>query len=108
MDEAGITKGAIHENLVAWQTTRYMSDVQHMGEVDSDTVFYDISSGVKRRVTTRESRLRVHHVYHPYLLFGRSFGSGRSEYYVANMVQLGVVDATGHVIEGDGVLEPPE
>lgn len=105
--EAGIGDGVIHEKLVMWNTTRHMSEIG-IFEPNSDIELYDIDSGVLRRITTLESRLRIGALHFPYALVGRSLGSNAQEHYVLDLVQLGVVDAEGRVIPGDSVLDPPQ
>jgi hypothetical protein len=76
----------------------------------SDIELYGIASGTSRRLTSAESNLRVRAIDVPYHLFihrlflGHSF---QNDFYVANLEALGVIDATGTLIPGDPVIDPP-
>ena len=59
-------------------------------------------------MTTRESTLRVHDIHFPYALMGFWIATYYIDYYVANLLTLGLVDESGQVIPGDPVLEPPD
>jgi hypothetical protein len=100
--------GTVHQNLVAWTTGKYRED-QDPGIRPADIEVYDIDTGISRRVTTRPSMLRQVQVFFPYLIIVDVLGQERNmdDYYVAHLVRLGITDAQGHVIAGEGVLEPP-
>ncbi|MFC1482279.1 hypothetical protein ACFL51_00580 [Myxococcota bacterium] len=100
-----LAEGRIHERIIAYNTNSYQGESMPF---PSDIEIYDIDSSLKRRVTTQACNLRVADVFLPYLLVVdvRSF-QNNNPWYIYNLVQLGIVDADGHVIEGEGVIDPP-
>jgi len=104
---AGITHGAIHDNVVIWGTSKHMDQVGAF-ETSFDIEAYDIRSGLYRRITTAPSRWRVQDVYLPYMTLIRSDYNGSYNYAVADLRGLGVIDADGNLAPGEGVLVPPE
>lgn len=102
-----ILGGAIHEHLVIWNTTKH-SEPTEFGEVSSDVEIYDLETGVYRRLTTAPSTLAAVNIYYPFVQFTRPLGNYVNEYYVGDLEALGVVDATGNVIPGDPVIDPPQ
>ncbi|MFH2010161.1 MAG: hypothetical protein ABI333_26420 [bacterium] len=106
-NDYGIPEPHIHGNLMAWHTTKYTG-----GTVvpPVDVELYDIETGVHRRLTTRESNLSPAALHFPYLLLGDLLELStemQKDWYVANLVELGVTDTQGNLIPGGAVLEPP-
>jgi hypothetical protein len=99
-------RGAVGGNLVAWATDKYGGGLGQPNDIE----MYDIRSGRFRRLTTRASELRPHALQFPYLLIYDDLGLDERlqyDYYVANLVKLGVTDDEGNLLEGEAVLEPP-
>lgn len=108
-DDHGIMVGVLYKNLVSWNTSRFMGEVGTF-EDRTDIEMYDIDTGVRRRLTSGPSMLAIGYVYLPYALFGMPappYGNNVMYYYIANLESLGVVDATGNLIPGDPVIDPP-
>jgi hypothetical protein len=105
-DDGSATMGLIHRNLVAYTTDRYQTGY-HMYPADIEV--YDIETGAYRRITTFPSDLRAIRLYYPWLLAidYLEITSSHQDFYVINLERLGITDVTGHVLEGDPVLEPP-
>jgi hypothetical protein len=104
-NDESVAQGCIHGNLVAYLTSKYM--LAPVGPMPADIEIYDIETEVTRRVTAWEGNLAVAQVFFPYMLLAYWVDAHQFEYYIANLEQLGIVDETGHVIEGAGVVEPP-
>jgi hypothetical protein len=100
--------GTIHENLVAWTTLKYQ-DPEDSSVRGSDIEMYDIESGTFRRITTQPSNLGHIRVFHPYLLIidVLNIDRNRNDWYIANLVELGVTDSEGNLLSGPPVLDPP-
>jgi hypothetical protein len=77
----------------------------------SDIEIYDIQTGLSRRVTSQPSNFRAYGLAHPYLILMHRLNLSQSflmnDFYVANLVALGITDVDGRVLPGDGVLGPP-
>jgi hypothetical protein len=95
----------VWEGLVAYNTSKYLGT----GSLaPSDIEIYDIESRVTRRLTAQSSFLRVAKLAPPFLLMVYANGQAlQYDLYVANLEQLGVLDANGRLIPGDGVLVFP-
>jgi hypothetical protein len=99
--------GVIHQNLVVWATTKYNGGTIAW---PSDIEMYDIQSGLFRRLTTRESNLRPAALHFPYLAMIDVLlqpDQNMNNWYVANLVELGITDDQGNLLPGGGVIEPP-
>jgi hypothetical protein len=106
-DVDGITHGAIHDGIVAWSTTKHMASPDITNPV-YDVELYDIETGIYRRLTTAQSKLRISEIQLPWATFTRHIGPDEFEYYVGHLGRLGVLDADGRLIEGGPVLDPPQ
>jgi hypothetical protein len=106
-DTGGISHGAIHSGIVAWNTTKHIANPDLISDI-SDIELYDIETGIFRRLTTVESGLRAALLQPPWLACQRRLPGQIYEYYVAHLGRLGVLDDNGRLIPGDGVLGPPE
>jgi hypothetical protein len=91
---------------VAWNTTKNAIDFDPF-DPTTDVELYDLETDVYRRLTTARSALRVWDLQGPWITFIVSLGEYVYEYYVAHLERLGVVDASGRLLPGDAVLEPP-
>lgn len=98
----------IGDYLVAWYTTRYSFTFE---KYPGDVEMFDIRSLVYRRLTTRASNLTPWIIQFPYLLvFDKMVPETyhTSNWYVADLVKLGITDADGNLLPGDPVIEPPQ
>jgi hypothetical protein len=75
----------------------------------ADLEVYDIDTGAYRRITTSPGGLRAVRFFSPWLLASDKLGPNAvgDDWHMLNLERLGVVDETGHVIEGPPVLDPP-
>jgi hypothetical protein len=76
----------------------------------SDIVLYEIASDTGRRLTTEPGYLALIRFSYPYLLMLRFLNLGdtfMNDFYVANLVALGITDGMGQLIPGDPVIDPP-
>ena len=76
----------------------------------ADVEIYDLRNGTHRRVSTRESNLTPMAMFFPYLVMSDVLELEQpiqNDYYVANLVTLGIADEQGNLLPGEGVLEPP-
>ena len=107
-NEYAVVNASMHGNLVVWTTGMHRPEPGQV-EDPADIQIYDIDNGISRRVTTEPSMLRSVQVYHPYLVLADVLGLElhMDDYYVANLVELGITDDQGNLIAGNGVLEPP-
>jgi hypothetical protein len=95
----------IRSGLIVYDTTRYSGS---QGLAPSDIEVFDIETRVVRRVTQLSGVIRAARIDPPYLVFVKPVGAALNyDLYVANLEALGVLDASGHVVPGDGVLEVP-
>jgi hypothetical protein len=102
-----LSAGWIAEGLIVYNTSLYTGTSLLN---PSDIELYEITSGGSRRLTTEESNLRVQQLEPPYHLFiHRLFLPDRfqNDYYIANLETLGVLDASGMLLPGDPVIDPP-
>jgi hypothetical protein len=109
-DDEGAGPGyALHHNLAAWSTTSY-SGTWYQGPVDIEV--YEIGSALNRRITKHSSMLLPIAFHFPYLVIRdlqKYTGDPmRNDYYVAHLVKLGITDAEGNLLPGEGVIEPPQ
>lgn len=102
--DGAATAGKIHKNLVVYTTDRYYGMTYTMYPADLE--IYDINTGVYRRITTMSAGLRAFRFFFPWVLVHDNIGSMR-DWYVLNLVSLGVTDEDGNVIPGEPVLDPP-
>jgi hypothetical protein len=79
------------------------------GEDDGDVVLYDIEHQTRRRLSKWScSNIYAHSFRYPWLMMIVDLTGGEYTVVIADLEELGVVDASGHVIPGDqGVLELP-
>ena len=108
-EENAIPSIALHENLAAWTTMIY-SGINYQGPVDIE--IYDIKQETRRRITKTSGRLRANFLFFPYLvMLDARYYTGndlQNDFYVANLVKLGIADEEGNLLPGDGVIEQPE
>jgi len=108
-EEDAIPSIALHENLAAWTTIIY-SGINYQGPVDIE--MYDIKQETRRKLTKTSGRLRAISMFFPYLVVVDSIGFNgnrlQNDFYVANLVKLGIADEEGNLVPGEGVIEPPE
>jgi hypothetical protein len=109
-NDGGVRWGWIHRNLVGYSTNRYQGQWS-LFPFPKDMELYDIESGLRRRISAEPSRLIINEIFFPYLrvtnvLEGAS-SSAECPHYIVNMVKMGLTDASGRLIPGDGVIEPP-
>ena len=100
---------ALHGNLAAWTTMIY-SGTHYMGPVDME--MYDVNQETRRRLTKTSGHLRAIAMFFPYLVMlqaryydGNNF---KNDFYVAHLVKLGITDAQGNLLAGDGAIEQPD
>jgi hypothetical protein len=109
-DDGVVGWGFVHRNLVGNATNRYQGQWNNQ---QFDVELYDIESGLRRRVTTQPGRISIKGISFPYLLMiDLVEGAGGntvavSPHYIVNMVKMGLTDASGRLLPGDGVLAPP-
>jgi hypothetical protein len=105
-NDGSATHGVIHQSLVAYTTSRYAPQV---AMYPADMELYDIDSGVYRRITTEPGNLRAVELFFPWLVAAVDLGidAWHQDWYVLNLVALGLVDEQGHVIEGGPVVDQP-
>jgi hypothetical protein len=106
-DDWAATYGPIRDGLVAWNTARYTGEAH---ADPSDLEMLDLETWVERRITTEATPYRVVGLAPPFMLLREAVPGGdrfQHNYYVANLVALGIIDAQGRLIPGDGVIEPP-
>lgn len=106
-DTGWITHGPIDSGIVAWSTTKRIENPDLIAKV-SEVELYDIETGIYRRLTTAPSMMRIVDIQVPWVTFGRYLSPDVIEYYVGHLGRLGVLDADGRLIEGGGVLDPPQ
>ena len=100
---------ALHGNLAAWTTMIY-SGTHYMGPVDME--MYDVNQETRRRLTKTSGHLRAIAMFFPYLVMlqaryydGNNF---KNDFYVAHLVKLGITDAEGNLLAGEGAIEQPD
>lgn len=95
----------IQAGIVAYSTSKYSGTY---ARAPSDIELYDVASGISRRVTAHTGMLRAARIVRPYLLMTYDLGSAlRDDLYVANLEMLGVLDSSGRLIPGEGVILQP-
>lgn len=100
--------GLIDRHLVVANTKQYNGGYSGMPQ---DIQIYDYASGVERRLTQQSGELWVAAFDFPYLILGNMLFPGnysQHDYYVANLVKLGVTDAHGNLLPGEPVIDQPE
>lgn len=96
----------IRAGLVAYNTSRYTGLA---ARAPSDIELHDIETQVTRRITAESGNLRAARIDPPYLLMTLDLGQAlKDDLYVANLEALGVLDASGFLIPGGGVIYPPQ
>ncbi len=107
-DEDAIPSIALHEKLAAWTTMIY-SGIHYAGPVDIE--MYDIKQETRRRLTKESGGLGAIAMFFPYLVMADAkIYTGnilQNDFYVANLVKLGITDEDGNLLPGEGVIEPP-
>jgi hypothetical protein len=105
-DDYSVGSGHIDAGLIVYNTSRY-TGTTHL--YPSDLEIYEIATGTTRRLTTQEGYVAVQRLAYPYLLILRFVGGQMymNDFYVANLVALGVTDGLGQLIPGDPVIETP-
>jgi hypothetical protein len=76
----------------------------------ADVEVYDIGTTDYRRLTSNNGLVAPTAISPPYLLMIRFLGLPdrfQNDFYIANLEALGVLDATGNLIPGDPVIDPP-
>lgn len=100
---------ALHGNLAAWTTMIY-SGTHYMGPVDME--MYDINQETRRRLTKTSGHLGAIAMFFPYLvmLHARYYDGNnyKNDFYVANLVKLGITDSEGNLLAGEGAIEQPD
>lgn len=95
----------IRDGLVTYSTSRY---TQTTDRAPSDIEIYDLETGITRRLTAESGYLRAARIDPPYLLMTLDHGQAlRDDLYVANLEMMGVLDTSGRLIPGGGVLALP-
>jgi hypothetical protein len=105
-DDDAAPAGFISGNLVAFATASFSGGTSVR---PADIALYDAASGLLRRLTTQATNRRPAAFWFPYLVIIdvlELWPQTLNDYYVANLVELGVTDATGNLIPGDPVIEP--
>jgi len=100
--------GNIHENLVAYNSTQFR-DPQLEDVWPSDLMLYDIELDLHRRVTTEPSNLGRVEIFFPYILVVDvlDVDPHMNDFYIIDMVKMGLVDEQGSLLPGGPVLTPP-
>ena len=108
-EEDAIPSIALHENLAAWTTVMY-SGTHYTGPRDIE--LYDVKQETNRRITKHSGGMGVRTLFFPYLVAmdARYYNGNRlqNDFYVANLVKLGITDEDGNLLPGEGVIEQPE
>jgi hypothetical protein len=102
-----VSAGWINDGLVLYNTSAY-TGTENLNP--SDLELYEMNSAVSRRLTTVDSNLRARGIDLPYaLIIHRLFlpSPGQNDFYIANLEALGVIDASGVLIPGGPVIDPP-
>jgi hypothetical protein len=76
----------------------------------ADIEIYDVNANDFRRLTTSDGMIAPTAISSPYLLMIRFLGLPdrfQNDFYVANLETLGVLDASGMLLPGDPVIDPP-
>lgn len=103
-----IGRGVMSADIVAWITSKHAPDPGAFAAL-TDVELYDLQSGEFRRLTTTQSRIFVEDISIPWVVLSLQTTPGEYfyDFYVANLEQLGVLDAAGHLVPGEPVLAPP-
>jgi hypothetical protein len=102
-----VTAGFINAGIVAYNTSAYTGSSNLN---PSDIEVYSIRTGTARRLTTSEVNLRIWEIGLPHLVLIDQLnlpGPRQNDFYVANLEALGVLDASGALLPGDPVIDPP-
>jgi hypothetical protein len=106
-DDYAFPGGNIHNNLVNWSTAKFNGN---SSALPIDSMILDIRSGLSRRLTSGASLMGVGKMAFPYMIVGNWLAISQEsnvDYYIANLVKLGVTDLDGNLIPGEPVLAPP-
>ena len=107
VDDYATSAAWIKDGLLAYNTSQY--SVQPALN-PSDLEVYEIDTAESRRITQTESNLRAFGVSSPFILILKELfnpNSYMNDFYIANLEALGVLDASGILIPGDPVIDPP-
>jgi len=104
--EQGIPFPEIWRNVLVMRTTKYAAD-PHTG-YPVDIVLKDLETGVERRITREAGYVFLPGGFDPpWLVIGVYGGWPHHTYWMLNVYEAGLIDADGHVIPGDPVIDPP-
>lgn len=92
-------RAAIHRNLVVWSSAEYRQ-LSRRASSESNLVILDIVTDVERRITVLEQGLTAVNMFFPYVLLSRRSGRRLVDYFLLNLVKLGVVDRDGRLLAG--------
>lgn len=102
-----VASAHIDSGLTVWNTSLYSQAPQLL---PADMDLYEISTGQSRRLTTQVGQTAPVGLAPPYLLMIRFLNlsiPSMNDYYVANLEALGVLDASGLLVPGGPVIDPP-
>ncbi len=103
-----VSSASIRDGLVLYNSSAYSATpALH----PSDLEIYEISTGLTRRLTQQQSDLRNEGISSPYVLLIHrlydNWSNYMNDFYVANLESFGVLDATGNLVPGPPVINPP-
>jgi hypothetical protein len=102
-----VGSGRVQDGLVVFPTSMYKGTASVF---PADLEIYGIATAGYRRLTTSDGMLSARGISSPYLLMIRFLGLPdrfQNDYYIANLETLGVLDASGMLLPGDPVIDPP-
>lgn len=107
-NDGASTYAAIHKNLVAYTTTKHLTN----GGLDlfpADVELFDINTGQSRRLTTESGTLRASKIFFPWLIVLDYLGLGNSntDFYAIHLVRSNITDDQGNLLAGSPVISPP-